>query len=62
MSEDRIKSENEMRLNEQKKQEQDDKENQVRQPMDMRFRGKLSEFIYGSPPIQQKSEEPVTPP
>lgn len=53
MSEDRIKAENELRLNAKKKKEEEEvKAKQV--SLDMRIRGKLSELIYGSEPIIKK--------
>jgi len=49
MSEAQIAAENEALLNANKQKETEEQASK-RQPMDMRFRNKLSQMIYGSPP------------
>jgi len=48
MSEAQIEAENQARVNKQKEEEKKKEENSFRTPMDMRFRSKFSQMIYGT--------------
>lgn len=58
MSEAQIAAENEALLNANKQKETEEQASK-RQPMDMRFRNKLSQMIYGSPPEKEAEEKKV---